>query len=245
MAEAVNQGVADARAWCRARNLPLQAGPVYPAPATPPVTSLAFTEEMKGFMAMGQTAGTHDEYQAAAAIGKAANAAIMFHVDIEVADVDTFITSPAHEARAHGYIESDLFGGRRLVSDGTINLLVNAADPTKKNMFYRLFFTDPNGKHYTLAGFKDVQGPSLATLWSETTTLYMQVLEGDIPAGQNGPLVGSGIVQILPEDFFFKQLFSFRTQGPTPAARLDAMNRFGAMFMGKIWDVYGHQAGPF
>ena len=244
-AEAVNQGVEDARAWCRARNIPLRPGQPVPHPASTPATSLKFTEEMKGFVKPGQAASTHEEYQAAAAQGKQANDAVMFHLDISVADVDAFVTSPAHETRADGYIESQLFGGRRPVSNGTVNLFVNAADPTKKTMVYRLFFTGADGRTYTLAGFKDIQGPSVTTLWHETTTLYTQILDGHIAAGQQGPLFGSGVLVIRPEDFFLKQLFSFRTQGPSAAARLAGLNRFGAMFLGKIWDVYGHQAGPF
>jgi predicted acylesterase/phospholipase RssA len=244
MAEAVNQGVADARTWCQARNIPLQAGPSYPRPVATPVTSLQFTEEMKGFVKDGQTANTHDEYQAAATQGRNANGALMFHLDVSVADVDAFVTSPAHEARADGYIESPRFGGRRPVSNGTVNLFVNAADPSKKNMFYRLFFIGADGRDYTLAGFKDVQGPSLTSLWNETTTLYVQIVDGHVAAGQPAPVLASGVLVIRPEDFFLKQLFSFRTQGPSVGARLNAMNRFGVMFLGKIWDVYGAQAGP-
>jgi predicted acylesterase/phospholipase RssA len=244
MAEAVNQGVEDARAWCRAQNIPLQPGPAYPPPAPSPATSLRFTEEMKGFVKAGATAATHDEYQAAAAQGKEADGALMFHLDITVADVDGFITSPAHETRADGYIESPLFGGRRPVSNGTVNLFVNAGDPSRKNMRYRLFFTGSDGRDYTLAGFKDINGPSFTTLWNETTTLYTQVLQGHVSAGQQGPMVASGVLVIRPEDFFFRQLFSFHTEGPSMAARLAGMSRFGAMFFGKVWDVYGRQVGP-
>lgn len=245
MAEAVNQGVEDARAWCRARNIPLQPGQAVPPPSSAPKTSLTFTEEMKGFVKKGATAATHDDYQAAAEQGKSANGALMFHLAISVADVDAFVTSPSHETRADGHIDSSLFGGRRPVSNGTVNLFVNAADPAKKNMFYRLFFTGADGKDYTLVGFKDIQGPSFTTVWNETTTLYTQVLDGHIASGAQGPVVASGVIVIRPEDFFFKQLFSFRTKGPSPKARLAGMNTFGAMFLGKIWDVYGHQAGPF
>lgn len=243
MAEAVNQGVEDARAWCRARGIPLQPGQAYPPPAAAPATSLTFTEEMKGFVQAGATASTHEEYQAAATAGKGANGAFMFHLDVSVADVDAFVTSPAHQARADGYIDSPRFGGRRPVVNGTVNLFVNAADPAKKNMRYRLFFTGADGRDYTMTGVKDVVGPSLTTLWAETTTLYTQILEGHVPSGQAAPVVASGVLVIRPEDFFFKQLFSFRTQGPSAAARLDGLNRFGAMFLGKVWDVYGHQAG--
>jgi predicted acylesterase/phospholipase RssA len=244
MGEAVNQGVEDARAWCRSRNIPLQPGPAYPVPTPATATSLKFTEEMKGFIQRGASATTHEEYQTAAAQGRQANGALMFHLDVSAADVDAFVTSPAHETRADGYIDSPLFGGKRPVSNGVVNLFVNAADPAKKNMRYRLFFTGSDGRDYTLAGFKDISGPSLTRMWDETTTLYTQVLEGHVAAGQQAPIVGSGVLVIRPEDFFFKQLFSFRTQGPSLQARLSGLNRFGGMFFGKVWDVYGHQAGP-
>src|SRR3954469_14808246 len=240
MAEAVNQGVEDARKWCRARNITLQPGPAMPPPVSTPKTSLTFTEEMKGSVAEGTTASTHEEHRTAAEHGKP----LMFHLDITAADVDAFVTSPAHATRADGYIESPLYGGRCAVSNGTVNLFVNQADPSKKNMFYRLFFTAGDGRPLTLTGVKDIEGPSFTSLWNETTTLYTQILSGHIASGQAGPVVASGVVIIRPEDFFFKQLFSFRTQGPSLAARLDGLNRFGAMFFGKVWDVYGHQAGP-
>ena len=245
MAEAVNQGVEDARAWCRARNIPLQPGQPMPKPPATPKTSLTFTEEMTGFVAgMRQPPATHEEYEAAAAAGKSAGGKLMFHLDVSAQDVDAFITSPAHETRADGYVESPLFGGRRPVANGTVNLFVNQADPERKNMRYRLFFTSADGRDFTLVGFKDIDGPTLASMWTETTTLYTDVLEGHVPAGQNGTVVASGVLVIRPQDFVFKQLFSFRTQGPSVAARLSALNRFGAMFFGKIWDVYGPD-GPF
>ena len=242
MAEAVNQGVEDARKWCRDRGIPLQPGQVYPVPPPMPATSLKFTEEMKGHVERGEVATTHEEYQAAAKKGRD-DGALMFHLDISVENVDTFITSPSHETRADGYIESAAFGGRLPVANGVVNLFVNAADPSKKNMRYRLFFTGGDGKPYTLEGFKDIEGPSFTSLWSETTTLYTRILDGHVAEGQQGPVVASGVLVIRPEDFFLKQLFSFRTKGPSPAARLTAMNRFGMMFFGKVWDVYGHQAG--
>jgi predicted acylesterase/phospholipase RssA len=236
MAEAVNQGVEDARAWCRAKNIPLQPGQPVPQPAAAAKTSLTFTEEMKGTVAPGVTAGTHDDYRAAAARGTA----LMFHLDVTAADVDAFVTSPAHETHAEGYIESPLYGGRRPVANGTVNLFVNQADTTKKKMLYRLPFTAADGRPLTLVGFKDIEGPSFASLWSETTTLYTQILDGHVAAGQGAAVLASGVVVIRPEDFFFKQLFSFRTKGPSPQAKLDAVNRFGAMFFGKVWDVYGN-----
>jgi predicted acylesterase/phospholipase RssA len=244
MAEAVNQGVEDARAWCRARNIPLTAGPVYP-PAVPAAkTTLQFTEEMKGYVSKGAAADTRIKYEQAAAAGKEANSPLMFHLDVKVDDVDDFLTSPAHRTRADGYIDSPLYGGRRPVVNGTINLLVDAGDPTKKQMRYRLNFTAADGQDYTLVGFKDMSGHSVTDVWPETTTLYTQVLKGHVSEGAAGPVDSSGVLIIRPQDFIFVQMLSFRVDGP-PATRAAALARFGAMFMGKLWDVYGHQLGPF
>jgi predicted acylesterase/phospholipase RssA len=245
MAEAVNQGVEDARAWCRARNIPLTAGPAYPPAAPAPATSLQFTEEMKGFVVRGAAAGDRAAYEQAAARGKQANGALMFHLDVIVSDVDRFITSPSHQARAVGYVDAAMYGGKRPVTDGSVQLLVDAGDPTRKQMKYHLLFTGADGHDYTLTGFKDISGHSPADAWPETTTLYTQILTGHAADGAGGPVDASGVLVIRPEDFLFHQLFSFRVDGPTLAARTQAMARFGAMFFGKLWDVYGRQIGPF
>ena len=113
MAEAVNAGVEDARAWCRARNIPLTAGARTAADrARASMTSLQFTEVMKGYVSAGATATTHAEFEAAAAAGKNTNGALMFELTVTIADVDEFVTSPAHEAKADGFIDSPIVGGR-------------------------------------------------------------------------------------------------------------------------------------
>ncbi len=244
MAEQVNRGVEDARAWCRARNIPLAAGQAIPPPKPVARTSLTFTEEMKGFVSKGANATTRADYEKAASAAKDAKSSLMFHLDVKVEDVDDFITSPAHRTRADGYIDSPLYGGRRPVSNGTINLFVDAGDPTKKQMRYRIPFSGADGQDYTLVGFKDISGQTVSDVWPETTTLYTQILKGHVAEGANGPVDASGITVIRPEDFIFHQMLSFRVEGPV-ATRAAALARFGAMFMGKLWDVYGHQIGPF
>jgi hypothetical protein len=66
-----------------------------------------------------------------------------------------------------------------------------------------------------------------------------------VPEGQQAEPIAAGVINIRFEDFFFRQMFSFRVQGPTLAARTDALTRFGLFFFGKLWDVYGRQVGPF
>ena len=248
MAEAVNKGVDDARAWCRSKGIPLTSPAPAPAPApgpAPTVTSLQFSEVMKGFLSAGASAQSRGEFEAAAAHGKEANGALSVQLTVTAPDVDAFITSPEHKTRAEGFVESPLVGGRCAVTSGTINLFVDAGDPRRKEMKYRLLFTGGDGKPYTLVGFKDISGKTLASAWPETTTLYTTLLSGHVAEGATGPTFASGVITIHPEDFFFRQLFSFRVEGPTVAARANALARFGVMFFGKVWDVYGQQIGPF
>jgi predicted acylesterase/phospholipase RssA len=243
MAEVVNMGVQDARAWCTARGIPLRAGTPVPAPSPSP-TSLQFTEQMRGHIDLGTSAVTKADFEAAAARGKAAGKPLMFEVTIAVPDVDQFVVDPRHEGVPSGFIDCPELGGKRPLSGGSFNLLVQHNDPSKKLMLYRLFFSDGSGQPLTLTGFKDVHHDQMFDLWGDLTTLYIQVLKGHVRPGDAEQVLASGLLVIRPEDFFFRQLFSFRVNGPTALKRAQAMTRFGVMFLGKLWDVYGHQLGP-
>ena len=48
-------------------------------------------------------------------------------------------------------------------------------------------------------------------------------------------MVAAGVITIhLPD--FLRQLTTFRTEGARPA---HAMEEFGPLFLGQLWDVYG------
>lgn len=245
MAEAVNLGVAKAREWCAEHGIPLpNRGPDYPATVSAEPTSLSFTEEMKGFVRAGapdwQTG--HDE-------GRAANNAWAVRLNVQVADVDRFVTTPEHEAAISGTVESALVGGRCAVDRGTFNLLVHDDDPAVKQMKYRLHFTAADGTPRTLVGHKQVRNDAGLDVWGDTTTLYTTLLEGTVPPGGDAgaPVLARGIIRI-DEAGFLRQLTTFRTEGPTLGDRLSALNRFGALFLGKLWDVYARRVidvGPF
>jgi cholesterol oxidase len=52
---------------------------------------------------------------------------------------------------------------------------------------------------------------------------------------EEGRVVGAGVITIhLPD--FLRQLTTFRTEGPHPA---QAMEGFGRLFLGQLWEVYG------
>jgi len=159
------------------------------------------------------------------------------------------VTDPQHEATITGEFKSTLFGGSRPVQDGTFNLFVDIDDATRKAMYYRIWFTDPQGQELTLVGFKDVKDDPGRDEWEDTTTLFTRILTGHVNADQDSAstIVASGIIKIQLLDFL-QQLTTFRVEGGSVADRTNALGRFGRLFLGKLWDVYGQQVlsfGPF
>jgi predicted acylesterase/phospholipase RssA len=238
MAEAVNLGVKTARSWCRQNGVPLlQEGVAYvrtEAPERP--TTLQFTEEMKGHAAAGAT-----DPADGAEKGRAQNTKLDVRLTIAIDDLDRFITDPDHRASATGWIESPLVGGRCDVNEGIFNLLVHGADPARKHMHYRLFFTDAQGQARTLTGVKDIYDDGGMDIWSDTTTLFVKVWNGRVEQDQPGGAPGAaGIISIKWYDFL-EQLTTFRVNAPSTGHQIAALNRFGLFFFGRIWDVFLRQ----
>ncbi len=183
--------------------------------------SLAFTEEMKGFLDFEET-----DHRRAFRAGEAAGRRLMFHITVTTDDIERFLDDGDYPARVAGWVRCDALGGLLEVEDGHFKLLV-AGD--RRRMEYRLAFRDPAGAPLTLAGHKEVRDG--CDLWSDMSTLFAHVQAGHAP---DAPVVATGILQIHPNDFA-RQLTSFRV---SPPLRLDALARFGALFAGDLWDAY-------
>jgi cholesterol oxidase len=205
-----------------------------PEPRKTPI-ALQFTEEMKGFISPGQ-----HTWQQGFDEGKAQGLDLMFRLTIAIDDLDAFIEHPAHEARALGYLEGRVIGGRRPVLAGSFNLFADSGDANRKTMLYRLKFEDAEGKPLTLCGRKDIRDDFGFDTWSDTTTLYVNLLDGHPDAAQDSatPLVASGILRIYAADFM-RQLLTFEADAPTPGERLMAVQQFGRFFMGQLWETHG------
>ncbi len=133
-------------------------------------------------------------------------------------------------------------GGERPVERGVFNLFVDhEGDRRRKRMRYRLLFSDPVGQPLTLVGFKVIEDDPGWDTWEDTTTLFTRVLRGHVePSREEGAEVAAaGIIRIHPLDFA-RELTTFRAE---PDNRVDALGRFGALFAGDLWDVYGPGAG--
>ena len=197
-------------------------------------TSLEFTEEMKGFVTLdeGDPQRGYDQ-------GRRDGTGLMFHLTIRTEDVDTFVAQAEHEAAAAGYVDCDAFGGQRPVERGVFNLFVGDR-PDHRKMLYRLFFTDSVGHPLTLSGFKDVRDDPGFDVWRDTSTLFTTIYGGHVqPADEaSARVVAAGIITIHIPDFA-KQLTTFRVSGPGAGAIPGGLEKFGRLFLGQLWAVYG------
>lgn len=200
-------------------------------------TSLSFTEEMKGYVALDVT-----DPEEGRDLGRARDQRLMFRLTITADDVDRFVADPGHQARATGYVECDVLGGRLTVENGWFNLFTRDGDPDRRRMLYRLHLRDTGGNPLTLVGHKEVHDDPGVDVWSDTSTLYVRMLAGHVPAGgdADGAVLGAGIIVILAGDFV-RQLTTFRASGPHPARALEG---FGRLFLGELWSVYGSRLAP-
>ena len=203
-----------------------------PRPAVP--TSVRFTEEMKGHVSFGER-----DHERGAREGRDGGVRLMFHLTIEVGDLDRFAADSRREASAEGWVGCEALGGRLPVERGAFNLFVED-EPGRKRMLYRLFFRDGVGHPLTLTGFKVVRERSGGHIWRDTSTLYVRVLRGHVGEGDEpgAEVVASGILRLRPWDFA-RQLTTFRAAAPSLAGRIAAIGRFDALFLGQLWQVYG------
>lgn len=225
----------------RARPAPPSEGPVMTDRIPDPdATTVRFTEQMKGFVALGRR-DPHDAFEDARILDEK----FMFELTIQTADIDAFVADPAHAGTATGYVEADILGGRAEVDRGWFHLFIQPGDNADRRMVYRLWITPDSGQPFTVLGVKEVHDDPGFDLWDDTTTLYVQLLDGHVPppeTGERGELhpsddqtvVGAGVLRIKPLDFA-RQMTTFRTTGPGGAAAIGA---FGSLFLGQLWDAY-------
>lgn len=201
-----------------------------------PGASLQFTETMSGF-ATQRAASFQGGYEQ----GKSAGTTISMTVTVWIDDVAQFINDPIHEASLSGRLWYEPLGGDLAVVSGTFNLLViSAGDLNRRRMDYRLVLANAEGEEFTATGFKDVHDDFGPDSWSDTTTLFLNVFEGRVEAGEepNATLRATGIMRIGLAAFL-RQLASFSVEAPTAVARAEALGTFGRFFMGGLWEVYG------
>ncbi|MEA5502191.1 hypothetical protein VB735_03515 [Halotia wernerae UHCC 0503] len=206
----------------------------------PSKVGIQFTETMRGYFS---TTVTNDDYQKASQQGKQDSSKFEFTLTVTSNDLDKMLTDESHKARMFGTVTAPALSPQPLtVSDGEFNLFI--VDPDSVNtrrMVYRMTMTAEKGKVYYFEGFKVVHNDPGFDLWTDTTTLYITVHDGDSP---NSPVLGQGILKILPADFLHQMSTLQVTNTTSPQQKLEETARFGSFFAGVLFNVYGGIFAP-
>ena len=218
------------RGWQIKYNLPSK-----PKITLPPVRmGLRFTETMRGFF----STKVLDDFAKGREQGQKDKSAFEFTLSVVSDDLEEMLTKPEHKARMVGTVTAPVLSAKPMtVSDGSFQLLVK--DPDRVNarlMVYNMTMTSEEGKTFVFEGFKVVKDdPAAFEIWSDTSTLYITVREGNAP----NAVLGKGIVQIMPQDFLNQITTTVITNAPDAKARLNGLVRFGTFFAGAVFDIYG------
>jgi hypothetical protein len=201
------------------------------------MTSITYRESLDGFVDFGA-----DDWNEGWIGGREVGSGCAIHLALTIDDIDRFVADPDHTATATGWVHCDGLGGRLEIERGWFNLLRDVEGPRHRHMDYLLHLRDRTGRPVTFTGFKDVRDERFGTPWSDTSTLFSRLYAGHVPFGEDPreERLAAGILRIDPVGFG-RLLTSIRAHGGSPAARLAAKARWGALFTGRLIRVY---AGP-
>jgi cholesterol oxidase len=212
----------------------------YALPSAPKVAAAAaaalgirFTETMKGFFSLGEIT----DYQAGENRGRQGNSPIEFTLTIESNDLHKMLSDAAHEATIMGTASAPALSPNALDAKGIFHLFVPDPDHVEtKLMTYNMQLSAEDGSVYTFEGFKSIHEMKYGLeTWHQTSTLYVTLKRGD----DAGPVIGKGIMHILPADFA-KQMTTLEvTNAKSLAERLAGVAAFGRYFGDTLFQTYG------
>jgi cholesterol oxidase len=214
------------------------------APTVARPVGLAFTETMKGFLiGADRLPDSIADYVAAEKRGQKAHGRAQFTLTITATDLDGFLANSARTASAVGEVIAPPMTGPdgAPVTVGVFNLF-ESDGPHHRRMLYSLPFVGEDGRPYLLDGFKDVVDDHHFDVWGSTSTLYTVIRAGKT---HDAPVCAAGVLHIHLADFLH-QLTTFQVPGATSVPqRIEALAKFGRMFMGNLWDVFAAKHLPF
>jgi cholesterol oxidase len=217
----------------------------YDLPSAPRAASVEkrvgvqFTEAMRGFFSLGSDL----DFVEAAEQGRESDSRLEFTLTVNSDDLYDMLRRPDHSASLYGSVSVPALSTEPFsVTKGTFHLLTVDPDEVRtRRMTYKMPMEHPDGRTFFLHGFKRIHDDRGFDVWSDTTTLFVSVHEGE---DESGPVVGRGVLRIKTKDFS-KQLRTFKiTNAGGIARRLKAMADFGKFFAGALYDTYGGVLAP-
>lgn len=222
--------LAQDRGWEIDYSLP----PVPLVPDTPPTIGVQFTESMKGFMSKVDDG----DFQAGFDRGKQGDSPFEFVLTVLADDLDMLLNTKEHEAAMVGTVKAPMLSKKPLsVTEGRFNLFVDTDDnPVTKKMLYNMVMSTDEGRRYRFFGYKTIRQDPGFDLWSDTTTLYITVYDGE---SEDAPVVANGILKIIPDDFA-RQMTTMHPNGNQGVVEgFMAVAKFGKAFAGDLLEAYG------
>jgi len=212
-------------------------------PAPDAGTSLWFSERLTGFIStdpdpVADPMAEPDRslYEDAEQDGRDEGSRCSVVVTILSPDIDGMVKDPDEEAELMGTVSIPALDPEPMtVERGHFNLLLPIEDKRPhKEMRYRMPLVTRRRRRLFFEGHKVVRDEPGIDVWSDTTTLYSTVHEGD----EDGPVVARGIVRIgLPD--FTRLLSTLETRDPLGDGDPRAAAKFGELFAGGLWQTYG------
>ena len=188
---------------------------------------------MKGFFSTAVTDGYDEGWKK----GKQDRSPFEFTLTIVSDDLEQMLADTAHSASIVGTVVAPALSPQPLtVTGGEFNLFVlDPEQESTRKMRYRMKMTSEEGRAYYFDGFKVVRDDPGLDMWSDTTTLYITIFDGE---SVDGPVVGVGILKIKPTDFM-RQMTTMKVRNARNIAdQIEANARFGRFFAGAVFDTY-------
>ena len=199
-----------------------------------------FTERMAGFVAVSDApvpvGADRSPYTSAYAAGEAAGSSLAFVLTLITDDLERTLADPAKQMFFDGVVEAPELSPEPLqVSDGRFSLLSEDPDNLDTtNMIYEMDLTASDGRVWGFRGVKYVHDDRGFDLWSDTTTLYVDLTPKTPTASERI----RGVLRIAASDFA-KQLRTMGVVGTeSRLQRLQTMVKFGRFFAGSLFETY-------
>jgi len=247
--------LADDRSW----KIDYEFRPLAAATQVESKLGIRFTESMRGYYSTKVVDSRDDAYHRGEQQGRQDRTPIQFVLTIASDDLDRTIsdanytsilgsvTAPALSAQPltvnMGNFTYFLENDEGELSAGFIQRLLRflglgrtTTKGASKRMQYKMHLRSAEGQSYFFYGFKVLRNDPGPDFWSDATTLFITIHQGD---NIHGAVIGKGLMYI-PLASFMRQMSTMRvTNASGLAQRWDAMLRFGRFFGGRIMDTYG------
>ncbi|MEP6741736.1 MAG: GMC oxidoreductase [bacterium] len=204
----------------------------------PPKLGVRFSESMSGYFSTSVTDDGADAYKRGSVQGRADGSPFQFILTIISDDLERTIADVNYVSPMLGSVLAPALSTQALtVTEGQFNyFLLDRERVETKRMQYKMKISSVEGKTFFFYGFKVIHDDPGIDSWSDTTTLYITLHEGD---DDQGRVLGKGILRI-PIASFMRQLTTMQvTNAKGLTERWQAMLKFGRFFGGQLVDTYG------